>query len=417
VATISLDIATPAVFEPLLAPAREKGAKGGRGSGKSHLFAEMAVEKSVVEPDARIACIREVQRSLRYSVKSLIEAKIRKFGVQSEFTVLEREIRRNGGSGVLIFEGMQDHTADSIKSLEGFDVAWVEEAQNLSKRSLDLLTPTIRKDGSELWYSWNPENATDPVDVRLLEGTTPDPEQPRIVRNPRTDAIVVHADYTDNPFCPLVLRKEAEELRRKDPDAYAHIWLGAYNTRSEAQILAGKWVIDEFTPGADWDGPYHGADFGFAQDPTTLVRCWVHDRRLYVERETYRVGLELDDTATHWTRAVPDVAKYVVRADSARPESISFLRRHGIPRIEAAPKWSGSVEDGIAFLRSFDRIVLHPRCTHAADEARHYAYKVDKRTGDVLPDVVDAHNHIWDAVRYALAPLMQPKAGLQAWVF
>jgi phage terminase large subunit len=403
-ATLALDIATPAAFEPLLAPARFKGAKGGRGGGKSHQFAEMAVEAMVCDPDARIACIREVQRSLKFSAKALVEDKIRRMGVAHLFTVLEREIRRVGGSGVMIFEGMQDHTADSIKSLEGFTIAWVEEAQNLSKRSLELLVPTIRRQGSELWFSWNPENATDPVD-QLLVAHRPD------------DAVVVHANYTENPFCPDVLRREAERMRRLDPNAYAHIWLGAYNERSEAQILAGKWAIDEFTPAVEWDGPYHGADFGFAQDPTTLVRCWVHARTLFVEREAYKIGLELDDTAAHWLRAVPDAAKYVVRADSARPESISYLRRHGIPRIEAAPKWSGSVEDGIAFLRAFDRIVLHPRCTHAAEEARLYSYKVDKRTGDVLPDVADAHNHIWDAVRYALAPLMQPKAAPRAYVF
>src|SRR5690606_18471803 len=107
----------------------------------------------------------------------------------------------------------------------------------------------------------------------------------------------------------------------------------------------GKWRVDEFEPGADWQGPYHGADFGFSQDPTTLVRCWVHDRRLYVEYEAHRVGLELDDTAAHWERHIPGYTKYTVRADSARPESISYLRRHGVPRIEGVDKWKGSVED------------------------------------------------------------------------
>lgn len=192
-----------------------------------------------------------------------------------------------------------------------------------------------------------------------------------------------------------------------DPDAYEHVWLGGYNVKREAQILSGKWVVDEFEPGPDWDGPYHGADFGFAQDPTTLLRFWVADRRLMVERESYQVGLELDDTPARWMRDVPDCERYVIRADSARPESISYLRRHGIPRIEGAPKWGGSVEDGIAWLRQFDRIVIHPRCAHTAEEARLYSYKVDKRTGDVLPQIVDAHNHTIDAIRYGAAPLIR----------
>lgn len=392
--TIALDIPTPAWAEPLLDPARYKGAKGGRSSGKSHLFADMAVERMVTDPDHRFVCIRETQRSLRYSAKSLVERKIREHGVADQFAILNTEIRRLGGTGVMIFEGMQDHTADSLKSLEGFGTAWVEEAQNLSRRSMELLLPTIRAEGSELWFSWNPELPTDPVDQLL-------------VADPPADAVVVHVTYRDNPFCPEVSRQEAARMRRVDPDAYDHVWLGAYNTKSSALILSGKWGVDEFTPSPDWDGPYHGADFGFAQDPTTLVRCYIGGRTLYLSHEAYGVGLELDHTAAAWARAVPGAAGYVIRADSARPETISYLKRHGVPQITGVDKWKGSVEDGIAFLRQFDRIVIHPRCTHAIEEAGLYSYKVDKQTGDVLPAIVDAHNHLWDAVRYALAPLIR----------
>lgn len=397
---IALDIATPAWAEPLLAPARYKGAKGGRSSGKSHFFAELAVEEMVADPALRFVCIREVQRSLKFSAKALVESKIRSLGVPHLFTITEREIRRNGGTGVMIFEGMQDHTADSLKSLEGFGRAWVEEAQNLSKRSLELLLPTIRQPGSEIWFSWNPDQPTDPVDSLLVA------DRP-------ANAVVVHVNYRENPFCPQVSKDEARRMLRVDPDGYAHVWLGAYNTRSKAQILAGKWTVDEFEPGAEWSGPYQGADFGFAQDPTTLVRCWTHDRRLFVEHEAYKVGLELDHTAAHWARHVPGFERFVTRADSARPESISYLKRHGVPRIEGVEKWKGSVEDGIAFLRQFEQIVIHPRCEHAQDEARLYSYKVDRQTGDVLPDVVDAHNHIIDPIRYALAPLIRGR-GIRA---
>ena len=161
---VSLEIATPRWCLPLLQPRRYKGAKGGRSSGKSHFYAEYLVQEMVEDPDLRFVCIREVQRSLRYSAKALIEDKIRKLGVSHLFDPLDREIRRRGGKGVVIFEGMQNHTADSIKSLEGFRRCWVEEAHNLSKRSLELLTPTIRAEGSEIWFSWNPETPDAPVE-------------------------------------------------------------------------------------------------------------------------------------------------------------------------------------------------------------------------------------------------------------
>jgi phage terminase large subunit len=282
----------------------------------------------------------------------------------------------------------------------------------MSARSMQLLLPTIRKPGSELWFTWNPELPTDPIDQLLRPQDAEGKPLP-----PPEGAIVVHANFTDNPFCPQVLRDEAKRMHRVDPDAYAHVWLGTYNKRSKAQVLAGKWRVDEFTPAADWQGPYQGADFGFAQDPTALLRSWTHARTLYIEYESYAVGLELDHTAARWRTDVPGSEKYVTRADNARPESISYLKRHGFPRIEGVEKWKGSVEDGIAFLRQFDRIVIHPRCVHTAEEARLWSYKVDKQTGDVLPDVVDAHNHCWDSERYALAPLIKATPPMRAWVF
>lgn len=410
--TLALDIATPRVFVPLLEPARYKGAKGGRGSGKSHFFAEAGVERMVADPDARIVCIREVQRSLKFSVKALVEAKIRALGVAHLFTILDTEIRRVGGSGVMIFVGLQDHTAESIKSLEGFDVAWCEEAQALSKRSLQLLRPTIRKPGSELWFSWNPNQPTDPVDELLADPA----------KRP-AGAIVVHANYTHNPFCPPELKREAREDEARDPDDYAHVWLGAYDVKSNARIFAGRYTVDEFTPGDGWDGPYHGADFGFASDPNTLVRCWLHDGRLWIEHEAYKVGQEIDAIGKDWRAAVPECERYVIRADNSEPATISYLKRggpqasHPLPKIEAVEKWPNSVEQGVKWLRGLKGIVIHPRCEHAKEEARLYSYKVDRHTGDVLPEIEDANNHIWDAVRYALAPQIKGMNAPRLWVF
>lgn len=210
-----LQIQTPRVFAPLLQPARYLGVWGGRGSGKSHFFAEALVERCVLKPGTRAVCVREVQKSLKDSVKRLIEDKINALGVADRFEVLNAEIKTPGG-GLIAFQGMQDHTSETIKSLEGFSVAWVEEAQTLSARSLEMLRPTIRAPGSSLWFSWNPRSAGDPVDAFLRREKPPE------------DAIIVRANYSDNPFFPRELEQERLDDMAHRPDRYAHIWLGEY---------------------------------------------------------------------------------------------------------------------------------------------------------------------------------------------
>lgn len=416
-ATAKLQIDTPRWAIPLLAPARYKGARGGRGSGKSHFFAEHLVEEHIINPHKKSVCIREIQKSLKFSAKALIEGKIRKLGVGHLFEITTTEIRRLRGSGIVIFQGMQDHTADSIKSLEDFDTAWVEEAQSLSQRSLRLLRPTIRKEGSEIWFSWNPENEDDPVDEFMVGGQDCGPDNPilELLDDEGDRLVCVHVNYYDNPFLPDTLYKEMlRDRKRSDPAVFAHVWEGEYLKNSDRQILK-NWRVADFTPAHDWNGPYMGLDFGFAQDPTAAVKCWIHANKLYIERESGKVELELDATADYVKKDIPGIERFALRADSARPESISYLRRHGLPKIQGVEKWKGSVEDGIEHIKSYDEVIIHPRCTQTQREARLYSYKVDRLTGDVLPVVVDAHNHFWDAVRYALAPLI--KAGKQVGVF
>ena len=212
-------IETAPVFVPLLEPRRYKGAKGGRGSGKSHYFAEAAVEAMILNPDCSIVAIREIQKSLKFSAKRLIEEKIAQHNVQSYFEITLNEVRSKHGSGVIIFMGMQDHTADSIKSLEGFDIAWVEEAQSISERSMELLLPTIRKENSEVWFSWNPTNDTDPIE--------------QFFKRESDDKVVVHANYTDNPFLPHTLKDEAVRHKKERPDTFNHVWLGDFITFGE----------------------------------------------------------------------------------------------------------------------------------------------------------------------------------------
>jgi phage terminase large subunit len=378
-----LVIKTPEVFEPLLYPARYKAAWGGRGSGKSHFFAELLVEDCIREKIDAV-CLREVQKSLKFSVKKLLETKIAAMNAGAYFEVQNEQIKAKNG-GVIIFQGMQDHTSDSIKSLEGFKRAWFEEAQSASQRSLDLLRPTIRAPGSELWFSWNPNLETDPVD-KLLRGD-----------NPPKDAVVVKANYQDNPWLPRELIDELEYDRRRDPDKFAHIWLGEYQRNSEARVFR-NWTVEEFERPL---GTVHrlGADWGFSVDPSVLVRCSIEGNRLYVDYEAWQVGCEIVNLPELFMQ-VPESEKWPITADSARPETISHMQRNGFPKIRAAIKGAKSLEEGVEFLKSFD-IVVHPRCKHLIDELTLYSYKTDPLTGTVVPLLEDKDNHVIDALRYA----------------
>lgn len=394
-----LKIKTPRWCVPLLDPCRYKGAKGGRGSGKSHFFAELLVEAMVLDEHLSAVCVREIQKSLKFSAKKLIETKIRSLGVAHLFDITLTEIRRKGGTGICIFQGLQDHTAESIKSLEGFKIAWVEEANGLSVLSLEKLLPTIRSAGSEIWFSWNPDQPDDPVE-KLFSDAANDP-----------DFKVVHVNFTDNPFCTDELREEARRHLKYSPETYGYIWLGEFNTKSDVKIFNGKWLVDEFEPANDWV-PMYGLDWGFAQDPTAATETYVNDGILYVRREAGRVALELDDTADYIKQRIPRIEEYVIRADCARPESISHVRKKGLPRLQAVEKWAGSVEDGISHMRSYIKIVIHPDCKETIDEFRLYSYKVNKHTGDILPDIVDKFNHYIDAIRYALEPLIKSQQNM-----
>jgi phage terminase large subunit len=224
---IALDIQTAEVFEPLLAPARYKGAHGGRGSGKSWFFAGLLIEEHFANRGQRSVCIREIQKSLKESAKRLLESTIEKYGLTESdgFKVLTDRIDTPGG-GTIIFQGMQDHTAESIKSLEGFDRAWVEEAQTLSSRSLQLLRPTIRAPGSELWFSWNPRMRIDPVDAMFRGGEKP------------TNSALIEANWNANPWLPAELEQERLDCLRDNPDQYEHIWGGGYITVAEGAYFA-----------------------------------------------------------------------------------------------------------------------------------------------------------------------------------
>lgn len=400
-------IQLPAYSVELWKPHRYKVIWGGRGGARSWSVARTLL-LMCSQRKLRILCAREMQSSLRDSVHQLLRDQIELMHLPG-FLVTDREIRHRNGS-LFLFEGLR-HNATKIKSLEGIDICWVEEAERISKDSWSILIPTIRKIGSEIWVTFNPDQETDATYVRFI-------------LKPAKDVWSKKVSWEDNPWLSQELKDEKDYAYETDPESADWVWGGNIRKISEAQILRGKWAIEEFTVPYHtdglgqqiplWNGPYQGQDFGFASDPHAAVRLWIHDQTLYVEYESWKLHLEIDDTATQLRDDIPGFDLFTTRADSARPDTISFLRRHGLPRIRPAKKHAGSVEDGIAHLRSYRRIVVHPRCKHFAEECKLYSYKVDPRSGDVLPIVVDRHNHLMDSARYALDPLIKPKrrAGL-----
>lgn len=372
---------------------RYRGAYGGRGSAKSFTFAKMAAIWGYAEK-LRILCTRDIQDSIKESFHAELKNAIASEPwLAAAYDVGIDYLRCKTSGTEFLFKGLR-HGISSIKSTAGINLCIVEEAEDVPEYSWEALEPTIRAPKSEIWVIWNPKIEGSPVDNRFRKTTPP-------------RSCIVEMNYGDNPWFPPELEEQRRHAQRTMyPGRYAWIWEGDYLRNSEVQVFGGRCKVDEFEPVPDWDGPYHGLDFGFANDPTAGVRCWIHERRLFIEREAVKTGLELDATAGYVSGCIPGIEDHVIRADSSRPESISYLMRHGLPRITACRKWAGSVEDGIEYIKSFREIIIHPRCKEMQREARLYSYKVDRLTGEVKPDVVDAHNHLWDAVRYALGDMI-----------
>lgn len=376
---------------------RYRGARGGRGSAKSFTFAKMAALWGACEK-LRILCARELQDSIKESFHAEL-----KNAIASEPWLAARydvgvDYLRGWNGTEFIFKGLR-HNIGSIKSLAQIDLCIIEEAEDVPEASWLALEPTIRADRSEIWPIWNPRTEGSPVDKRFVQNVPP-------------RSRIIELNYQDNPWFPPVLEEQRQHQQRTlDPETYAHIWDGQYLKIGKASVFAGKWRVGTFTPGADWEGPYFGLDFGFANDALAGIKLWIHDECLFVEYESGEVGIELDHTAPRLIADIPGIAEHAIRADNARPESISYLKRHGLPRMIACEKGKGSVEDGISHMKAYREIVVHPRCKNVQNEMRLYSYKVDRLSGDILPVLVDANNHWIDAARYALEPVMKRRRG------
>ena len=394
-ATIKLPQKLVPVFSPARGELRYRGAYGGRGSGKSFSFALMAAVWGYAEK-LRILCTRELQVSIKESFHAEVKNAIASTPwLAAHYDVGIDYIRGKNGTE-FIFRGLR-HNMSAIKSMAQIDLCIVEEAEDVPETSWQDLEPTIRAEGSEIWSVWNPKKDGSPVDSRFRKASPP-------------RSAIVQMNYSDNPWFPSVLDEQRQHQQRVlDPATYAHVWEGAYLQQSAAQVFRNKYRIDEFTPGDDWSGPYFGLDFGFSVDPTAAVKCWIHNRKLYIEAEAGGVGVEIDQTADLVLEKMPDAAAHAIRADNARPESISYLKRNGLPRITACAKGKGSVEDGVAHIKSYDEVVIHPQCKATANEFLLYSYKTDRLSGDILPALIDDNNHYIDALRYALEPVMKKR--------
>lgn len=396
-------------------PAPYKVLKGGRDSTKSWGIAEALIRMATTR-QVRILCAREYQTSIKDSSHKLLKDTIARLGLESWFTVTATDIRSRSGAE-FIFRGLYQNE-HGLRSVEGIDYCWVEEAQTVSETSWQSLLPTIRKENAEVWVSFNPVSEDDATYVRFVTNKMP-------------GSIVLHLTFEDNPYMSSRSRALMEADKARDYHLYEHIWLGQTLVISDAIIFAGKYTVQEFDPDG-WKEVgerrlFFGADFGFANDPSTLMRFWPvendHDgkSRLYISHAEFGYKVELDHLPEMYDR-VPDSRDWPIGADAARPETISHLRRHGFGGIYGAEKWKGSVEDGITHLKRFHQIVIHPQCSKEFQfEARNYKYKTDPRQLDsrgqpkVLPIIVDAYNHGWDGVRYGMDGYIMRSGEIGVW--
>ncbi len=399
-----------AKLERMFYPKPYKVIYGGRGSSKTFNVVSYLTESSRFKRK-RVACLREIQASIAESSYQEIVDNIYRNGNSEEFRVVEKEITHAGAGSKFFFRGMYRNIT-TLKGMAGVDVAWVEEAENVSQSSYDVLIPTIRKAGSEIIVTFNPKKDTDatwtqwvePWHGKMVDGIYED-----------EDRLIININWQDNYWFTEELMRAMNAMKEVDYERYLWIYEGNFDKKSEEIVFAGKYTVTDFEIQSHWSGPHYGMDFGFSVDPTAMVECWVEDlgggrKNLYINREAGGVAIEITDTSAVMLNNFPDAKRYRWQADCARPETISHIRREGFDIIGCA-KWPGSVEDGITWLRGCDKIYVHTRCVEVAKELSMYSYKVDKMTGNILPDLVDKWNHYIDSLRYALGSFIAQRGG------
>lgn len=383
---------------------RFKIVHGGRNGGKSHDFATSLAERGT-QKKCLFLCLREYQKNLKDSVHRLLSDKINQEPALRQFYKIQRDtiIGKNGTE--FVFSGIKN--AVNIKSFEGADVAWIEEAQTLSADSLRILIPTIRKEGSEIWFSFNPRAITDPIYQFMMSN--------------RQNKKVVQINYLDNPNCPQLMIDEANELKAINYEFYEHDWLGKPYSVTDDVIFKGCYTVDDlgiFYNGLQWlddkSNVYYmqyGGDFGFSAHPTALIEfCFIDDNTIYANRELHEYQLLITKYKEKIKEKIPQALDERVYWDCSSSDRIAQLRADGLDAM-GAKKGAGSVEAGIEYLKG-KRLIVHPRCKHLIYELDNYKYKTDKNSGIITTDIIKENDHLIDAWRYGLTQQIQAKNNL-----
>lgn len=365
--------------------------EGGRGGAKSEALSALGVLESFID-DGVILCCREIQKSIADSLYATIVSTIYKYELQSYFKIIQGEITNNLTGARFIFAGLKSNIT-SIKSINKLRVVLVDEAENVTDTSWSYLRPTPRYNQVRFYVVFNPRFEQDATWQQFI-----------VNKDNRT--LHINISYKDNPWFPEALERQRQRDLRGDAGRYAWIWEGKFLQISDNSILAKKLKMLDFEINPTFGTPYIGIDWGFSVDPTAIIECYIFQDSLYIRNAASKVGLELDDTGAYLIDHVPNVLKYTSRADCARPETISKVKKE-IPLIKGCTKWKGSVEDGVVALQTFKAIYIHPDAQCCFAELAAYSYKTDD-TDNPTTDIEDKNNHYADALRYAIEPIVRP---------
>lgn len=368
---------------------RFKVVYGGRDSGKSTMVVLWFVLLSFKDR-YRFLNIKKTARTIRDSVYSLYEEVIKKNNLESYFTFTQTSIKNNVTGSEFLFTGLLP-SAERIKSVNKINYCFIEEASELTQDDWDIVIPTIREPGNKIFIVFNPADGTEPVYKTFIDNT---PE----------NAEVVKINYDDNPFLSDESKDYIEYLKEVDWEKYKHIYEGEKLLISDKVIFKNKYEVRHFETPNDAVF-YHGMDWGgggAAQDPSVAVRCFIDDNTLYIDKESYLTGAaaDLDNMPDHLIADIPTSYKWQILSDTNFPNSIKYLRNRG---FNIKPVKKMKIIDGINFLKSFEKIIIHPDCENTAYEFMTYSWKTDKMSGDIIPEPEDKHNHCIDTVRYSLS--------------
>lgn len=389
-------------------PARYREAHGGRGSSKSWGFADMFVINMLQSPKEPFLAARELQNSIKDSVHKLLSDRVHALGLQWYFDIGESYFRCQNGSYV-IFKGLRTN-ANEIKSLEGVKIAWVEEAQKVSQRSLDLLIPTIRAPGSEIWFTWNPDDEEDAVSQMFLENDPP----------PNTRGVEINWD--DNPWFPQELEAERQHLLATDPDRYEHVWGGKYQKFAGGSIY-GKLVEQMKADGRVTKVPYNPAfpvftiwDLGFS-DTLTIIFCQIVGKEPRVidyyennlEAISHYVSHVLSKPYNYDVHVLPhDAGHKSLRTGTTLKQQVEDL---GLKKVEVLPV--DAVAPGIELMRSLlpQLWVDEDKCKLLVKAWLKYQYEYDEERGIFKKTPRhDWSSHASDAGRYMATYLATRKS-------